>query len=174
MVDSTILFICTGNYYRSRFAEALFNHHAADRRLPWRAISRGLAIERVTERDGLSRFTADALSRRGIEHRHTSLDKTALTSQDLIDAALIIALCEVEHRPMINGAHPAWADEVIYWNVPDLPHWQPDEALSEIECQVLLLLNLLVGREFSTAPGNLPLESFVSAENGAAQRLAPR
>ena len=24
----TVLFLCTGNYYRSRFAEELFNHHA--------------------------------------------------------------------------------------------------------------------------------------------------
>ncbi len=23
-----VLFVCTGNYYRSRFAEGLFNHHA--------------------------------------------------------------------------------------------------------------------------------------------------
>jgi len=164
-VDSTILFICTGNFYRSRFAEALFNHHATERGLPWRAISRGLAIDRVIEQNGLSSFTVEALSRRGIKHRHTSLGKTALTSQDLIEAALVIALCEVEHRPMIDEAHPAWADEVIYWNVPDLPHWSPDEALSEIECQVLLLLNLLVGRKCSAAPTNLPLESAVLPEN---------
>ena len=39
-----LLFICTGNYYRSRFAEAVFNHHAKQRGLPWRAFSRGLAI----------------------------------------------------------------------------------------------------------------------------------
>jgi protein-tyrosine phosphatase len=161
-VHSTILFICTGNYYRSRFAEALFNHHATERGMPWRAVSRGLAIDRVTEQDSLSCITVEALSRRGIDRRHTSLEKTALKSQDLIGASLIIALCEVEHRPMIDEAHPAWADEVIYWNVPDLPHWSPDEALSEIECQVLLLLNLLLGRKYS-APTNL--ESVVLLEN---------
>jgi hypothetical protein len=50
---------------------------------------------------------------------------------------------------MMDEAHPAWADEVIYWNVPDLSHWSPDAALPEIECQVLLLLNVLVGRELT-------------------------
>jgi len=148
-VTSTILFICTGNYYRSRFAEALFNHHATLRKLRWRAFSRGLAIDRVIEQDGLSCLTVAALSERGIERRHTSLEPRALTSQDLPDADLIIALCEVEHRPMMDEAHPAWADEVIYWNVPDLSHWSPDAALPEIECQVLLLLNVLVGRELT-------------------------
>ena len=42
----TVLFLCTGNYYRSRFAEVLFNSVAARMGLPWRASSRGLALER--------------------------------------------------------------------------------------------------------------------------------
>jgi hypothetical protein len=42
----TVLFLCTGNYYRSRFAEALFNSVAGKMGLPWRASSRGLAPSR--------------------------------------------------------------------------------------------------------------------------------
>ena len=41
-----MLFLCTGNYYRSRFAELLFNHLAKQRGLDWQATSRGLALER--------------------------------------------------------------------------------------------------------------------------------
>ena len=37
-----ILFLCTGNYYRSRLAEELFNHLAIKNDLPWRAWSEGL------------------------------------------------------------------------------------------------------------------------------------
>jgi len=37
----TVLFLCTGNYYRSRHAEAVFNHHAERLGLGWRAVSRG-------------------------------------------------------------------------------------------------------------------------------------
>jgi protein-tyrosine-phosphatase len=44
--EGTILFLCTGNYYRSRFAEVLFNSVADKMGLPWRAASRGLALER--------------------------------------------------------------------------------------------------------------------------------
>jgi len=28
-MERTVLFLCTGNYYRSRFADELFNHKAA-------------------------------------------------------------------------------------------------------------------------------------------------
>ena len=44
--EKTILFLCTGNYYRSRFAEVLFNSVADKMGLPWQASSRGLALER--------------------------------------------------------------------------------------------------------------------------------
>jgi protein-tyrosine-phosphatase len=44
--EKTVLFLCTGNYYRSRFAEILFNSVAGKMGLPWRASSRGLALDR--------------------------------------------------------------------------------------------------------------------------------
>ena len=44
--EKTVLFLCTGNYYRSRLAEVLFNSVAGRMGLPWRASSRGLALER--------------------------------------------------------------------------------------------------------------------------------
>src|SRR5438445_8126209 len=44
--QKSVLFLCTGNYYRSRFAEILFNSVAGKMGLPWRASSRALALER--------------------------------------------------------------------------------------------------------------------------------
>ena len=41
-----VLFLCTGNYYRSRFAEVLFNSVAGKLGVPWKAASGGLALER--------------------------------------------------------------------------------------------------------------------------------
>ncbi|HVJ67318.1 MAG TPA: hypothetical protein VM510_05000, partial [Caulifigura sp.] len=43
--DSTlkrVLFLCTGNYYRSRFSEELFNSLAKQHNLDWSADSAGL------------------------------------------------------------------------------------------------------------------------------------
>jgi translation initiation factor 1 len=36
----TVLFLCTGNYYRSRFAEVLFNSVARKMGLPWEVVAR--------------------------------------------------------------------------------------------------------------------------------------
>jgi protein-tyrosine-phosphatase len=47
-----ILFLCTGNYFRSRFAEILFNSVAGKMGLPWQASSRGLALERSVNNVG--------------------------------------------------------------------------------------------------------------------------
>jgi hypothetical protein len=44
--QKTVLFLCTGNYYRSRFAEVLFNSVAERMELPWKALSKVLALER--------------------------------------------------------------------------------------------------------------------------------
>jgi protein-tyrosine phosphatase len=58
----TVLFLCTGNYYRSRFAEELFNHEAERAGLNWIAQSRGIALERGTHNVGpISPFALHAL-----------------------------------------------------------------------------------------------------------------
>jgi protein-tyrosine phosphatase len=63
----TVLFLCTGNYYRSRFAEELFNHHALRAGLSWVARSRALAIEcGVNNVGSLSPFAMEALEKRGL------------------------------------------------------------------------------------------------------------
>jgi protein-tyrosine phosphatase len=54
----TVLFLCTGNYYRSRFAEILFNAVADKMGLPWQASSRGLALERGVNNVGPMASTA--------------------------------------------------------------------------------------------------------------------
>ncbi|WP_372478273.1 arsenate reductase/protein-tyrosine-phosphatase family protein [Nostoc mirabile] len=57
-----ILFLCTGNYYRSRFAEHLFNWLATKQGLDWQADSRGLALERGINNVGaISRYALEAL-----------------------------------------------------------------------------------------------------------------
>ena len=71
----TVIFVCTANYYRSRYSEHLFNVLAQKRGLPWRATSRGLRTWTLTEDDGpISDFTVWRLAARGIDvapdHRH--------------------------------------------------------------------------------------------------------
>lgn len=64
--EKTVLFLCTGNYYRSRFAEILFNSVAGKMGLPWRASSRGLALERGVNNVGpMAVVAVKALEARG-------------------------------------------------------------------------------------------------------------
>ena len=95
-----LLFICTGNYYRSRFAEAVFNHHAKQRGLPWRAFSSGLAIHLAPP--GISSHTREALAAREIDEYHTGPERVSLAEPDLAAAHRVIALQDEEHRPMIR------------------------------------------------------------------------
>ena len=48
----TVVFVCTGNYYRSRFSEYLFNALAKKSGLQWRATSRGLRAWTVGANEG--------------------------------------------------------------------------------------------------------------------------
>ena len=136
-----VLFICTGNFYRSRFAEAVFNFNADKRKLPWQAYSRGLAIHWA---DGfLSPFTAAALSERQIPVSYTNSGRIQLTEKDLESANLRIALDRAEHLQMMEQQFPTWTQRVQYWEVPDVPAVLPEVALPSIESQILHLLDHL-------------------------------
>jgi protein-tyrosine phosphatase len=140
-VTKKVLFICTGNFYRSRFAEAVFNFHADKRNLGWQAYSRGLAIHWA---DGvLSPLTATALSVRQIPLRYTGSTRIQLTRKDLESADIRIALDKAEHLPMMEEQFPDWSQRVEYWEIPDMPMARPEVALPSIESHILYLLNHL-------------------------------
>ena len=138
---SQVLFICTGNYYRSRFAEALFNHHARLAGLPWRAISRGMAL--FLPQGAISPHVIEGLARRGIAVSDTAPGPTALALADLEHASLCIALYEPEHRPLFRRLFPVWETRITYWQVPDLGEMEPEDGTALIEAEVMRLVEKL-------------------------------
>ena len=136
-----VLFVCTGNYYRSRFAEALFNFHKGDALSDWRAESRGLMIE--TAPLSISPHTREAIQRRGIPEDCYSRVPVALTHDDLVAADMVIALKEEEHRPMMRAKFPSWEHQIRYLEVHDLDVWESGQTLPSIEIQVGLLIEEL-------------------------------
>ena len=148
-MESRVLFICTGNYYRSRFAEAVFNHYAEARSVPWRAFSRGLAVHLVPPEFLLSPHTRQGLTARQMEERHTAPDRRQLCEADLAESHVIVALKEEEHRPMFRKLFPAWEDRVVFWDVGDQPEVKPDEGLAAIERHVLGLIERLRARSLA-------------------------
>jgi protein-tyrosine phosphatase len=142
-----LLFLCTGNYYRSRFAELLFNARAGEARLAWRADSRGLATELGINNIGpLSSYAAQGLSARGIAVGDAQRFPLQLQEQDLVAAHLVVALKEAEHRPFLAQRFPAWVDRVEYWHIHDLDRAPAQHALAEIEERVELLIARLQER----------------------------
>ena len=65
-MSGRILFLCSGNYYRSRFAELLFNHLAQENDLEWSADSRGIIAAASRNPGPISQATLDGLAARSI------------------------------------------------------------------------------------------------------------
>jgi low molecular weight protein-tyrosine phosphatase len=137
-----MLFLCTGNYYRSRFAELVFNHLAKQRGLDWQATSRGLALERGANNVGpISQHTLAGLAARGIGLVAEVRRPRALNESDLASAHHIVAVNRAEHLPILERKFPKCVEQVEFWHVHDCDFATPDEALEQIERRVLGLIN---------------------------------
>jgi protein-tyrosine phosphatase len=129
-----LLFLCTGNYYRSRYAEILFNAKASAIRLAWRANSRGLDFTAGKNNVGpLSLFVADRLKRRGFGLVASPRMPQQVSASDFAGADLVIALNEAEHRPILVARFAEWVHRVEYWHVYDTDRAEPNEALSNVK-----------------------------------------
>jgi protein-tyrosine phosphatase len=141
-----VLFLCTGNFYRSRFAEIYFNWLARrDNLTYWTADSRGLAL------DPLNSGPLSIHTRRYLEQLAIPLPEPLRMPQDAAEcdfraAQRIVALKEDEHRPLMRRRFPAWADHVEYWRVHDLDFALPTEALPQVKAHIdELFAKLLLG-----------------------------
>jgi protein-tyrosine-phosphatase len=150
-LSHTVLFLCTGNYYRSRFAEVLFNTRAAHMGLTWWAESRGLALERGVHNIGpMSAAALRRLHALGIAPAAYLRLPLPLVEGDLRRAGLIVALKEAEHRPLLVERFPGWADRVRFWHVHDVDAGTIEDALVGIEREVEALageLRAIHGRD---------------------------
>ncbi len=135
----TILFLCTGNYYRSRFAEIYFNWHAQQRGLLWRATSRGLAIDSLNV-GPMSRYTEAHLQNCGIPFDQYQRLPMDVTGDDFEASDCVIAVKEAEHRPLIERRFPDRLEQVEFWKIHDIDCASPEEALPRLEEHVTQLL----------------------------------
>jgi predicted translation initiation factor SUI1 len=140
--QKTVLFLCTGNYYRSRFAEILFNSVAGKMGLPWQASSGGLALERGVNNVGpMAAEAITALEALGVRAADAVARLPApVTADDLERADRVVALKQAEHLPLLQERFPTWAGKVEFWHVDDAP-----EALALIEREVMGLVARILG-----------------------------
>ena len=144
-MSARVLFLCTGNYYRSRFAELLFNHLAEQSGLTARADSAGLARQcRLRNQGAISPHLTQTLRRLELSAGDPPRDPRDVTDEDLARANVIIALKETEHRPMVEERlAPDVAARIRYWNVDDVEDLAPARALPQIERLVRELIEEL-------------------------------
>src|SRR6516225_4049941 len=161
--ENTVLFLCTGNYYRSRYAEILFNSVAGRMNLPWKASSRGLALERGVNNVGPMAVSAvKALEARGLRAvAEFGRFPIQVTAEDFEAAHWIVALKEAEHLPLLQERFPAWAEMVEFWHVDDGP-----EVLDLIEREVMDLAARLIGggRKREAPPPETAIEPVVAKQ----------
>ncbi len=140
-----VLFLCTGNYYRSRFAEELFNHLAPHRNLDWVAESRGLRVrpDGSVNVGPLSFFAAAGLEERAIKPVGASRFPQQVTDADFESAQHVIALKEAEHRPLMQALFPHRIPQVTFWHIHDIDAASPVAAMKELEQQVRQLIDQL-------------------------------
>ncbi|WP_422355629.1 NUDIX domain-containing protein [Roseivirga pacifica] len=128
-----VLFLCTGNYYRSRFCELYFNQLMAEG--PFFADSKGLLAYRKINPGFISPHTLKYASEIELPLGVTKFPDQ-MEERHFEQAKLVIALDETEHRPMMQEQFPEWENQIEYWQVHDIDFTEPSEALPTLKNKV--------------------------------------
>ncbi len=131
-----ILFLCSGNYYRSRFCELYFNALAERSRLSWRADSSALLrdLSDTGNVGAIAKEVIEKLNELGVESlAHPRMPKIA-TAKQICTANRVYAASRVEHAPMVEEHFLEQADLIEFFEVEDVPIMQPEEAF-ELLCK---------------------------------------
>jgi protein-tyrosine phosphatase len=140
----TVLFICTGNYYRSRYAQAVFNEKATP---GWTAISRGFETSKPHSKS-VSPLVAADLTTRHIDLARVAGSPQQLTRKDLDAADVVVLMDGAEHEPMLRKLFPDFPlTKVRQWSVKDVPKAEPPDAFAAIWKDVESLIGDLTERK---------------------------
>lgn len=139
-----LLFLCSGNYYRSRFAEDYFNHLAEQIGLEWRAFSKGLSenMPSANNPGPISIHAIQALHDRNVTSENLKRYPRKVDPDDFTNHDMIIALSKDEHEPMLRKRFSDHLDKITYFEVGDLPLEEPSSAMNKLS----LLLDDLVSK----------------------------
>lgn len=157
----TVLFLCTGNYYRSRFSEEYFNYRAIGSSMKWRADSRGLQQNMSTLNNvgSISSTALESLREIDISPIMASRMPLSVSIRDFQNSTKIIALCEREHRPLMADLFPMYENMIEYWDIEDRPLWRPEHALPLLQIRIDDFI-----RQINSVPLNSTLANEIPQE----------
>ena len=126
----SVLFICTGNFYRSRFAEIYYNHKCVDQ--PDKASSRGFEVFRARNEGPVSPHTLRYLRILDIP-QNTLRFPVQLTENDLLTADQVVLMDATEHVPMLQKYFPkSNIKKITLWSFRDVEFDTPEVVLPAI------------------------------------------
>lgn len=141
-----ILFLCTGNYYRSRLAEEIFNFYTARDNIAARAVSRGLGNQwpNPNNTGPISKNVQQFMLSLGIKRRSPDRMPLPCLEEDLSQAAQIICLSKHEHKAMFEAKFSHYPIEnITFWEIGDVGVQGVQEAMLQIYEQTKNLLSSL-------------------------------
>ena len=136
----SVIFICTGNYYRSRFCEIYYNHLTKGNALP--ADSKGLWAYRKINDGMISPHTLKFLNDISLPAGKMKFPEQ-MEARHFQSGIKIIAMDETEHRSMMQKDFPEFSDQIQYWQVHDIDFTDPSEAMPALKKKVELLVKEL-------------------------------
>jgi protein-tyrosine phosphatase len=140
-----ILFLCTANYYRSRFAEHYCRHLLAQRGLSLEVDSAGLEMQKWRDYNpgNLSAHTIQGLRELAIPLEAPYREPRQFEPSQWSPTTRLIALSQTEHVPMMTRLFPAMVERTEFWAVEDVEFAAPGEALPRICRSVEALIDSL-------------------------------
>jgi protein-tyrosine phosphatase len=140
-----ILFLCSGNYYRSRLAEELFNYIANVDLLNWEADSAGLAknITELRNPGPISKHAVEFLEKYNVPIIGKNRFPKSLDPKTISKYEIIIALDKDEHEPMVLEWFGKIPDNFEFWDVKDVGFENPETATQRILEKVKILMQRL-------------------------------
>ena len=123
-----ILFVCSANIFRSRFAEEVFNSLTQSSKISAQAFSAGLKVGEYHIRK-IYRPAMDQLKHLNITPKRPDELSVHINDINLQDYDRFICMDENEHRPMVESNPLVQNIDFEYWNIIDEPKVESDVSL---------------------------------------------